>query len=104
MPAVTASDGLALHAEAHGEPGPDGQAVLLSPGFCQTHENFRAQVAPLVSAGHRVVLWDYRGHGRSEAPVDPARYSIEQVEADLGSVLDATAPGRRASPSPTRSG
>ena len=70
--------------------------MAVSPGFCQTHENFRPQVAPLVSAGFRVVLWDYRGHGRSDAPEEPARYSIEQVEDDLGRVLDATAPGRRA--------
>ena len=89
---VTASDGLRLHAEAHGE----GTAVVLSPGYCQTHENFRGQVEPLVAAGHRAVLWDYRGHGLSEAPDDPERYSIDRVVDDLGRVLDATSPGRPA--------
>ncbi len=91
---VRAGDGLRLHAEAHGE-GP-GEVVLLSPGYCQTHENFRGQVAPLSAAGHRVVLWDYRGHGLSEAPGDPERYSIERVVEDMGRVLDAAAPGRTA--------
>ena len=89
---ILAGDGVRLHAEVHGE----GVPVLLSPGYCQTHENFRPQVEPLVAAGHRVVLWDYRGHGRSEAPADPAAYSMERVVDDLGRVLEAAAPGRRA--------
>ncbi len=86
---VVASDGVELYAEAHGEGGP----LVLSPGYCQTHENFRPQVAPLVAAGRRVVLWDYRGHGLSDAPEDEAAYSMEQVVDDLGRVLDAAAPG-----------
>lgn len=89
---VAASDGVALHAEAHG----DGPPLLLSPGYCQTHENFRPQAASLARAGYRVVLWDYRGHGLSDAPLEPARYSMAQVVDDLGRVLDWAAPGRRA--------
>ena len=89
---MAASDGVALHAEAHG----DGPPLLLSPGYCQTHENFRPQAASLARAGYRVVLWDYRGHGLSDAPLDPARYSMAQVVDDLGRVLDWAAPGRRA--------
>src|SRR5215813_10211434 len=92
MPRVVASDGTALYAEAHGS----GAPVILSPGYCQTHENFRPQVEPLVRAGHRAVLWDYRGHGLSDAPEDAARYTMERVVADLGEVLDWAAPGRRA--------
>jgi pimeloyl-ACP methyl ester carboxylesterase len=89
---VVASDGVGLYAEAHGE----GPPVLLSPGYCQTHENFRPQVEPLVRSGHRAVLWDYRGHGLSDAPEDLERYSMARVVADLGEVLDWAAPGRRA--------
>jgi pimeloyl-ACP methyl ester carboxylesterase len=81
---IETRDGLMLHAEAHGE----GRAVVLSPGYCQTAENFRGQVAPFVAAGHRVVLWDYRGHGRSDAPDDAARYSMDAVVDDLGRVID----------------
>jgi pimeloyl-ACP methyl ester carboxylesterase len=89
---VTASDGVRLYAEAHGE----GVPVLFSPGYCQTHENFRPQVEPLVASGRRVVLWDYRGHGRSGAPEDPDAYTMAQVVDDLGRVLEAAAPGARA--------
>jgi len=83
MARVIASDGTVLHAEAHGT----GVPVLLSCGLCTTHENWRPQVEPWVAAGLRVVLWDYRGHGLSQAPRDPAAYSMDQVIDDLGRVL-----------------
>jgi len=89
---VRASDGVRLYAEAHGA----GEPVVFSPGYCQTHENFRPQVAAFTAAGHRVVLWDYRGHGLSDAPDSPAAYSMAQVVDDLGRVLDWAAPGQRA--------
>ncbi len=92
MSTVTASDGVELYAEAHGE----GEPIVFSPGYCQTHENFRPQVAPLVEAGFRVVLWDYRGHGKSEAPADLDVYSMDHVVDDLGRVLDWAAPGEPA--------
>jgi pimeloyl-ACP methyl ester carboxylesterase len=87
---VAVSDGIRLYAEAHGE----GTPVVLSPALHTTHENWRPQVAPFVAAGHRLVLWDYRGHGLSDAPDDPAAYSMERVVADLAELLDAMAPGR----------
>lgn len=85
MAVAEASDGVPLYYEAHGS----GEAILLSPGYCQTHENFRPQVEPFVAAGYRVVLWDYRGHGKSGVPADPAAYSMGQVVDDMGRVLDA---------------
>jgi pimeloyl-ACP methyl ester carboxylesterase len=92
MATVLASDGVELYAEAHGE----GVPMLLSCGLCTTHENWRPQVAPFVAAGLRVLLWDYRGHGRSQAPRDPAAYSMRQVVDDLGRVLDWGAGARPA--------
>jgi pimeloyl-ACP methyl ester carboxylesterase len=92
MPMVTASDSVKLYVEAHGE----GPPLLLSPGYCQTHENFRPQVEPFASTGVRVVLWDYRGHGKSEAPDDADAYRLEQVLDDMDRVLEWAAPGRRA--------
>lgn len=89
MARVAASDGLGLHAEAEGQ----GPPLLLSAGYCQTAENFRPQVGRYAAAGYRVVVWDYRGHGRSDAPLDPARYAMAQVVDDLGRVLDWAAPG-----------
>jgi pimeloyl-ACP methyl ester carboxylesterase len=88
---VEASDGVRLYVEAHG----DGIPVVFSCAFATTHENFRPQVEPLVAGGARVILWDYRSHGRSEAG-DPESYGIEQVIDDLGRVLDHAAPGQPA--------
>ena len=92
MAFVTASDGVRLHAEAHGA----GVPVLLSCALNTTLENWRPQVEPFVAAGYRLLLWDYRGHGRSDAPEDPAAYSMTRVVEDLEQVLDALAPGARA--------
>ncbi|MGV3758044.1 MAG: alpha/beta fold hydrolase, partial [Actinomycetota bacterium] len=70
----------------------DGRHVTVGRG--------RAAVAALVvehdavpaqheSAGHRVVLYDQRGHGRSTAP-DGHVPAIDQLGHDLRAVIDAT--------------
>ena len=83
---VATRDGHTLYAEAHGA----GIPVVLSCALATTHENWRPQVEPLVAAGARVVLWDYLGHGLSDAPADPAAYHMERVIDDLARVLDQT--------------
>jgi pimeloyl-ACP methyl ester carboxylesterase len=85
---VAASDGVRLYAEAHG----DGPCVLFSCASCTTCENWRPQVEPLVAAGARVILWDYRGHGKSDAVRDARAYGFDQVVADLLRVLDWASP------------
>jgi pimeloyl-ACP methyl ester carboxylesterase len=81
---VATRDGTVVYAEAHGE----GIPLVLSCALATTHENWRPQVEPLVAAGARVVLWDFIGHGRSDAPADPDAYHLERVVDDLGRVLD----------------
>jgi 2-succinyl-6-hydroxy-2,4-cyclohexadiene-1-carboxylate synthase len=92
MASLIAEDGVTLYAESHGS----GIPVILSNGLCTTCENFRPQVEAFVAAGAQLILWDYRGHGRSESPDDPAAYSFDRVLDDLGRVLEWAAPGRRA--------
>jgi pimeloyl-ACP methyl ester carboxylesterase len=92
MATLIAEDGVGLYAESHG----DGIPVILSNGLCTTCENFRPQLEAFVGAGVQLILWDYRGHGRSESPDDPAAYTLDRVLSDLGRVLDWAAPGRRA--------
>ena len=92
MPRVRSGDGVSLHAEATGE----GPPVVFSCALNTTSENWRAQVETIAPRGYRVVLWDYRGHGRSDAPEDPDAYTMERVVSDLACVLDWAAPGERA--------
>jgi pimeloyl-ACP methyl ester carboxylesterase len=95
---VKASDGVELHVEVN-EPDASGsggglgsRTIVFSCAFTTTRENWRAQVSPLCAAGHQVVLWDFRGHGLSDAPEDAAAYSMDHVIDDLGRVLDHAAP------------
>jgi pimeloyl-ACP methyl ester carboxylesterase len=88
VPFVVASDGVRLYTESHGE----GPPILLSCALNTTHENWRPQVESFVAAGYRLLLWDYRGHGLSDAPDDPGAYSMERVVLDLAELLDALAP------------
>jgi pimeloyl-ACP methyl ester carboxylesterase len=100
MARLETEDGISLYYEHHlpADAG-DGSAahpptVVFSCAYCTTHENWRGQVAPLLAAGHPVVLWDLRGHGRSDAPEDDAAYSMERVVSDLHALASATTPER----------
>jgi pimeloyl-ACP methyl ester carboxylesterase len=89
---IEASDGVGLYVEEHGKAPGEGIPIIFSCGYCTTHENWRPQVAPLVEAGARVILHDFRGHGLSEAPDKQSAYSMEQVIDDLSRVVDWAAP------------
>src|SRR3989449_3478872 len=41
-----------------------------------------------LAARHRLVLWEPRGHARSDSPEDPAKYSFQRWALDLEAVLD----------------
>jgi len=92
MTRLKTSDGIELYAESHGT----GIPVLLSGALCTTSENYRCNVEPLVAAGAQLILWDYRGHGKSDSPADASAYHLDQVLDDMGRVLDWAAPGRAA--------
>jgi pimeloyl-ACP methyl ester carboxylesterase len=92
MATLQAGDGTTLYVETHGE----GKPVILSGALCTTCENYRPQVEPFVAAGLRLILWDFRGHGRSESPTEASAYSLDAVVDDLGRVLDWAAPGEKA--------
>lgn len=96
MTILTTDDGVSIYYEYFEVPGSatpaNKPAVIFSNGYSTTHENWRGQVEPILSAGHSVVLWDLRGHGDSEAPDGPDAYSMEIVIADLLAVAAATTP------------
>ena len=64
---------------------PDGPVLVLGSSLGTTHAMWQPQLAAL-TATHRVVRYDHRGHGRS--PVPPGPYRVEDLGADLLAVLD----------------
>lgn len=77
-------DGVNIYYEVHGT----GPVILLSHGYSATSEMWRGQIEPL-SREHTLMLWDMRGHGLSDYPVDPAAYSEAATVADMAALLDA---------------
>ena len=69
MPTATLN-GIRLYYEVHGQ----GVPLVLLHGFAGTAESWKPQI-PAFSARYRLILYDARGHWRSESPKDPAAYS-----------------------------
>lgn len=67
----------------------DGPTVVLPHCWTGSRETWGAVARRLVLGGHRVVLYDQRGHGRSTAP-DGHVPSIPQLGHDLQAVIEAT--------------
>lgn len=90
---VRAADGTKLHTQVFGPP--DGYPIVLAHGITCAIRVWGHQIADL-SADHRVIAYDHRGHGRSGVP-KRGGYSLTHLASDLDSVLEATlAPGERA--------
>jgi 3-oxoadipate enol-lactonase len=65
-----------------------GPPLLLVHGFGGAKEDFADHLEAL-GARHRVVTFDHRGHGESDAPDDPAAYSLDRLATDVLAVADA---------------
>src|SRR5215467_3959077 len=83
MPYAKTDDGVRLYYEAHG----DGTPLDLAYGIGGNADYWDANRDAL-AARHRLVLWEPRGHARSDSPEDPAKYSFARWTDDLTSVLD----------------
>jgi pimeloyl-ACP methyl ester carboxylesterase len=71
---------------AHAVHGPrEGPALLLAHGFPYDRGMWRLQIGPLTAAGHRVVVPDLPGFGRSEGST---MASMDAVAADLLRLMD----------------
>jgi pimeloyl-ACP methyl ester carboxylesterase len=83
----TAPDGVGIDFEVRGT----GPAVLLMHGFgSNSHINWVRPgiVDALVGAGFLTVAYDARGHGRSDAPHDPAAYADNALVRDARGLID----------------
>jgi len=77
-------NGVAVYYEVHGS----GPTVLLTHGFAATGRMWTPQM-DLLTRKRRVVVWDMRGHGRTDSPEDPSLYSEAETVDDMAAILDA---------------
>src|SRR5216683_3817880 len=83
MPYVKTDDRVRLYYEEHGE----GSPLVLAYGIGGNADLWDVNRDAL-AARHRLVLWEPRGHARSDSPKDPTRYSFARWTLDLRDVLD----------------
>src|SRR4051812_37666744 len=70
-----------LYYEDHGS----GSPVVLLAGWPLDSRSWEPQVAPLLEAGHRVIVYDRRGFGRSSRPA--GGYDFDTLARDLDELL-----------------
>lgn len=89
---VEASDGSLLHAEVDDPepPDPTGLTVIFCHGYALNQDSWHFQRQALRGRA-RLVFYDQRSHGRS-ARAEFDSHHVDQLGADLGSVVDALAP------------
>ncbi len=66
-----------------------GPLVLLCHGFPELWCSWREQMAALAAAGWRAAAPDMRGYGGSDAPADPAQYTMLHHVGDLVALVQA---------------
>jgi pimeloyl-ACP methyl ester carboxylesterase len=79
--------GFRLRHESWGQ----GVPVLLVHGFASNIETNWVNpgwVKTLADAGHRVIAFDHRGHGKSSGSRDPEDYAPQEMAADAFALLD----------------
>jgi pimeloyl-ACP methyl ester carboxylesterase len=91
---VLADDGVPLHVEINGADDAP-VTVIFCHGYTLNQDCWHYQRRDLGGLG-RLVFWDQRGHGRSgtSGRSGPVPASVDQLGADLHSVLAAVAPGK----------
>jgi non-heme chloroperoxidase len=84
---VQGGGGLRLHVREWGKA--DGPPILFIHGWSQNHMCWAKQVGSSLADEFRLVACDLRGHGMSEAPLEPEHYTSEELWADdVAAILD----------------
>jgi pimeloyl-ACP methyl ester carboxylesterase len=89
--AEISANGIRFHVQRLGPPGPAAGAptVVFVHGLVMDNLSsfYYTLAGPAVDIGAKVILYDLRGHGRSERT--PERYTVHDGVADLCALLDA---------------
>ncbi|AFU02531.1 alpha/beta fold hydrolase [Nocardia brasiliensis] len=91
-PGSVSNDGVRV---GYFEYGPaDGPVVATTGGWPGDSKLAAPLAAALAERGMHVIRWDMRGAGASDHPTGPHAYSMENLVADFGAVIDHVAPHR----------
>jgi len=77
---VRGGGGLRLHVHEWGRT--DGPPILFIHGWSQSHLCWAKQYDSALAEEFRLVAYDLRGHGMSEAPLEPQHYTDAELWAD----------------------
>lgn len=77
---------MTLHYEVHDPDHTNAPSVLLSSGLGGSATYWKHQLGALVASGHRVIVYDQHGTGRSPAQLPPD-YAIADMAADVRAIL-----------------
>jgi non-heme chloroperoxidase len=87
---VEGGGGLRLHVREWGRP--DAAPILLIHGWSQNHLCWAEQYESALADEFRLVAYDLRGHGMSEAPLEPEHYTDDRLWADdVAAIVDQLA-------------
>jgi pimeloyl-ACP methyl ester carboxylesterase len=76
-------NGVNLYYESHG----NGVPLVLAYGLGGNTGMWAGQIEAF-SRHYRLIVWDPRGHGRSDSPPQPAQYGLQISAEDLRGLLD----------------
>ena len=82
MPTTTIN-GVNLYFERHGE---QGEPLVLVHGYTGDTTDWRHQV-PEFAREYQLLIFDLRGHGKSEAPQDRTAYTVDQMADDTEALV-----------------
>jgi pimeloyl-ACP methyl ester carboxylesterase len=85
---VQGGGGLRVHVREWGPQ--DGRPILLIHGWSQNHLCWAKQYESTLADDFRLVAFDLRGHGMSDAPLEPEHYTDARLWADdVAAIIDA---------------
>jgi len=82
-------NGIRIALEQRGETSNRAQTLVLLHGFTGSAASWGQHLDTLAEYGLHIIAIDLHGHGQSDAPEDPARYSIERHQNDILAALQA---------------
>jgi len=86
---VDAPDGVRITVDDAGRAG--GPSIVFVHGFGQSRASFASVLGGPLTATHRLVAMDLRGHGDSDKPAGEGAYASERLGDDLHAVIEGLA-------------